>query len=90
MKQGLHTERKKLQDKKRDSPLSPGMQESVNLLPKYFRHQPQKGDRTKILYKDNQKNHLKKEILKSICSAFSQPLSKGFLHDLRYNVEVQF
>ncbi len=56
MKKRLHTERKKLKYKKRDSPLSQGMQESVNLLPKYFRHQPEKGDRTKFLYKDNQKN----------------------------------
>ncbi len=24
--------------------MSPGMWESVNLLPKYFRHQPKKGD----------------------------------------------
>ncbi len=45
MKQCLHTERKNL-SKKRDSPLSPAMQESVNLLPKYFRHQPKKGDGT--------------------------------------------
>jgi hypothetical protein len=55
MKQRLQTERKKLEIKK-ESPLSPGMQESVNLLPKYFRHQPKKGDHTKFLYKDNQKN----------------------------------
>ena len=31
---------------KRDSPLSPGMRESVNLLPKYFRQQHKKGDGT--------------------------------------------
>jgi hypothetical protein len=54
MRRRLHTGRKKL-DKKRESPLSPGMQESVNVLPKYFRHQPKKGDRMKFLYKDNQK-----------------------------------
>jgi hypothetical protein len=45
MKRHLHTERKKLKDeKKKKSPLSPGMRESVNLLPKYFRHRPHKGD----------------------------------------------
>jgi hypothetical protein len=46
MEQRLHTERKKTKYKKRDSSLSPGMQKSVNLLPKYFRHQPKKGDGT--------------------------------------------
>jgi hypothetical protein len=46
MKQRLHTERKKSKFKKRDFPLSPGMRESVNLLPKYFTHQPKKGDGT--------------------------------------------
>jgi hypothetical protein len=61
MKQRLHTERKKLSIKKRDSPLSPGMRESVNLLPKYFRHQPQKGDRMKFLYKDNKKKSEKRD-----------------------------
>ena len=55
MKKRLHTERKKSKYKKRDFSLSPGMQESVNLLPKYFRHQPKKGDRMNFLYKDNQK-----------------------------------
>ncbi len=45
--------KKKINDEERESPLSPGMQESVNLLPKYFRHQPKKGDRMKFLYEDN-------------------------------------
>jgi hypothetical protein len=61
MKQRLHTERKKLQYKKRDSPLSPGMRESVNLLPKYFRHQPKKGDRMKFLYKITKKPSEKRD-----------------------------
>ncbi len=43
MKQHLHTERKKSKYKKRDFPMSPGMRESVNLLPKYFGHQPKRG-----------------------------------------------
>ncbi len=50
------------------------MQESVNLLPKYFRHRPKKGDRTKFLYKDNKKTIWKKRSYESICRAFSQPL----------------
>ncbi len=61
MKRRLHTQRKKLRDKKRESPLSPGMRESVNLLPKYFRHQPKKGDCTKFVYKDNKKTSEKRD-----------------------------
>ncbi len=64
MKQHLHTERKNSKYKKRGSLLSPGMRESVNLLQKYFRHQPKKVDCTIFLYKDNPKKHLKKEILR--------------------------
>ncbi len=94
MKQGLHTERKKLRDKKRESPLSPGMRESVNLLPKYFRHRPQKGDRTKFLYKDNQKTIWKKRSYESICSAFSQPLSGNLptlpMNPLRQNTLAKY
>ncbi len=60
MKRHLHTQRKKPRDK-RESLLSPGMRESVNLLPKYFRHQPTKGDRTKFLYKDNKKTSEKRD-----------------------------
>jgi hypothetical protein len=74
MKRHLHTQRKKLKDKKRESPLSPGMRESVNLLPKYFRHRPKKGDRTKFLYKDNKKNIQKKRSYEFVRRAFSQPL----------------
>jgi hypothetical protein len=55
---------KKNQYKKKDSPLSPGMRESVKLLPKYFRQQPQKGDCTIFYLKITIKNHLKKEILR--------------------------
>jgi hypothetical protein len=43
-----YRERKKL-EKNRGSPLSPGMRESVNLLPKYFVHQPKKGDGTSLV-----------------------------------------
>ncbi len=76
MKQHLHTERKKLKYEKRDSPLSPYMRKSVNLLPKYFRHQPKKGHCAKNLYKDNQKTIWKKRSYESIRCAFSQPLKQ--------------
>ncbi len=86
MKQHLHTQRKKLKDKKRESPLSPGMRESVNLLPKYFWHRPQMGYRTNFLYKDNKKNIWKKRSYESICRAFSQPLLvKVFLPECQLN-----
>ncbi len=62
MKQRLHTEKKL--NKKRGSPLSPGMRESVHLQRKYLRHQPKKVDCTIFLYKDNPKKHLKKEIVR--------------------------
>ncbi len=48
--------KKKSQYKKRDPPLSPGIRESVNLLPKYFRHQPKKGDGTIFFAKIIKKN----------------------------------
>ncbi len=59
MKQRLHTE-KNLR-KKRESPLSPGMRESVNLLPKYFRHRPKKGDRTIFYIKITKKTSEKRD-----------------------------
>jgi hypothetical protein len=64
--------------KKRDSSLSPGMRESVNLLPKYFRHQPKKGDGTIFYRKITKKTIWKK---RSYESAFSQPLL-GRVHRL--------
>jgi hypothetical protein len=54
--------------------LSPGMRESVNLLPKYFRHQTKKGDSTIFFAKITKKNICKKRSYESIPYAFSQPL----------------